>query len=101
LATALAHRRLALESGKATWTWSGEADDLTSILWPVVLAASELLTSEQIMPRVKRCPNCGWLFLDTSRNGMRRWCSMQDCGSEAKSKRQYERKRAEKSEAGY
>src|SRR5205085_9008854 len=84
LGTALSHRRLALESGKAAWTWSGEADDLTGILWPVVLSASELLTSDQ-MPRVKRCPNCGWLFLDTSRNGMRRWCSMEDCGSEAKS----------------
>jgi predicted RNA-binding Zn ribbon-like protein len=66
----------------------------------VVLAASELLTSDE-MARVKRCPGCGWLFLDTSRNGMRRWCSMEDCGSEAKSKRQYERKRAEKSPAGY
>ena len=24
---------------------------------------------------------CAWLFLDTSRNGSRRWCSMRTCGS--------------------
>ncbi|MGH2486180.1 MAG: CGNR zinc finger domain-containing protein [Ktedonobacterales bacterium] len=22
-------------------------------------------------------PRCGWLFLDTSKNGARRWCSME------------------------
>ncbi|MGH3132366.1 MAG: CGNR zinc finger domain-containing protein [Gaiellaceae bacterium] len=48
------------------------------------------------MDRVKECPgagDCGWLFYDTSRNGTRRWCSMEGCGSRVKMRRQYARRR--------
>jgi predicted RNA-binding Zn ribbon-like protein len=55
-------------------------------------SAAELLTSEQ-MERVRRCPACGWFFLDTSKNRSRRWCSMATCGASAKSKRYYWRTR--------
>jgi predicted RNA-binding Zn ribbon-like protein len=99
LGNALSHRQLALDSGKPSWSWNTSPDDMTSMLYPVALAAGELLASDQL-PRVKRCPGCGWLFLDTSRNGMRRWCRMENCGSEAKSQRQYERKRAAKLQPG-
>lgn len=36
--------------------------------------------------RVRACagPDCGLLFVDTSRPGRRRWCSMQRCGNRAK-----------------
>ncbi|MEV8095639.1 CGNR zinc finger domain-containing protein [Kitasatospora sp. NPDC085879] len=34
-------------------------------------------------------------FLDTSRNGMRRWCSMAECGNRAKAARHYRRLRSE------
>jgi predicted RNA-binding Zn ribbon-like protein len=36
--------------------------------------------------RVKQCqsPTCTLLFLDTSRSGRRRWCSMEACGNQAK-----------------
>jgi predicted RNA-binding Zn ribbon-like protein len=47
--------------------------------------------------RLRSCPlpdgGCGWLFLDRSRNGSRRWCSMDDCGTHAKSRRLTERRR--------
>jgi predicted RNA-binding Zn ribbon-like protein len=55
-------------------------------------AAAALLTSPE-MDRVKSCPTCGWLFLDTSKNRSRRWCSMRTCGSSAKSRTYYRRKR--------
>ena len=29
----------------------------------------------------------GWLFVDRSRNGSRRWCTMDDCGAHAKARR--------------
>jgi predicted RNA-binding Zn ribbon-like protein len=32
---------------------------------------------------------CGWLFMDDSKNGSRRWCSMQSCGNRAKAHRHY------------
>ncbi|MBW8732827.1 MAG: CGNR zinc finger domain-containing protein [Asticcacaulis sp.] len=36
---------------------------------------------------LKLCANhtsCGWLFADTSKNGRRRWCAMQTCGTISK-----------------
>lgn len=34
--------------------------------------------------RLRSCPRCDWLFLDTSRGGKRRWCSMRVCGNREK-----------------
>ena len=46
--------------------------------------------------RVRECANerCPVLFLDTSRNGSRRWCSMERCGARAKASAYYRRHRA-------
>jgi predicted RNA-binding Zn ribbon-like protein len=39
-----------------------------------------------MVARVRECAgeDCGALFLDTSRPGTRRWCSMDTCGNRAK-----------------
>jgi predicted RNA-binding Zn ribbon-like protein len=37
--------------------------------------------------RVRVCGRCGWLFLDSSRGGRRRWCSMSTCGNREKASR--------------
>ncbi len=73
------------------WAWANH-DAAARVLAPIALAAGELLTSDQLK-WVRQCPNCGWLFLDTSRNHSRRWCSMDFCGSEVKSRRQYQRRK--------
>jgi predicted RNA-binding Zn ribbon-like protein len=70
--------------------WSG--DDLMAPVWPVADAAVMLLRSGDLR-RVKQCAGCPWLFLDSSRSGTRRWCSMEDCGTHEKIKR-YVAKRA-------
>ena len=62
--------------------------------WLLALSAEALLLSDRL-PRVKACDNCGWLFLDTSKNGARRWCNMQTCGSQIKAKAYYHRKKAQ------
>lgn len=43
--------------------------------------------------RVRRCAGTGCVlwFLDTSRNGARRWCSMAGCGNRAKAQTHYRR----------
>ncbi|WP_350278706.1 CGNR zinc finger domain-containing protein [Kribbella sp. HUAS MG21] len=56
---------------------------LESPLWPVALAGYELLTGPRA-GRIKRCAGCPWLFLDQSKNGSRRWCSMEICGTNEK-----------------
>lgn len=70
------------------WTWVGLEEELTGFLLPVAKAATELLTSERLS-RVRECAGdpCGWLFLDLSKNGSRRWCDMADCGNRAKARR--------------
>ncbi|MFC4617901.1 CGNR zinc finger domain-containing protein [Camelliibacillus cellulosilyticus] len=70
-------------------------DTLDGMLPPIVKSAIDLLISEKELSRVKKCEGypCGWLFLDTSRNRSRRWCSMADCGNRAKAKRFYHNKK--------
>lgn len=97
LAAAWRHRRLEWQGHGFRWGWGGAEEDLRRVLWPVTLAAAEMLTADRL-DKVKRCPNCGWLFVDTSRNGTRRWCSMAVCGSQDKSRRQYQRQRGAKGE---
>ncbi len=57
-------------------------------------SAVNLLTSET-STRVRRCSGdrCDWLFVDTSRNHLRRWCSMDTCGNHAKMHRRQQRKK--------
>jgi predicted RNA-binding Zn ribbon-like protein len=95
VAGALAHLRLGAGDEGARWEWAGEGEDPGSPLWPVALSAARLLADRERRGRVRECggENCNWLFLDTSRNGRRRWCSMADCGNRAKAKRHYRRTR--------
>ena len=78
-ARAVAHGRLTPTGDGYDWSWQGKPDDLGRPLWPVPRSVVELLTGGDLR-RVKECPgadDCGWLFYDTSRNGARRWCSME------------------------
>jgi predicted RNA-binding Zn ribbon-like protein len=96
---AMMHAQLIPTAHGLQWDWTERKNALDQMLWPVVRSAVELLTSEEVK-KVKECPgvdDCGWLFLDTSKNGSRQWCSMQGCGSRAKMRRQYARKRADRS----
>jgi predicted RNA-binding Zn ribbon-like protein len=95
LAAALRTRRLEQQGTMFAWSWEGEEKDAFDLLWwPIVLAAADLLTSAD-RTQIHECwgEGCGWLFLDTSRNQRRRWCSMQGCGNRAKARRFYERTR--------
>ncbi|MGK5555982.1 CGNR zinc finger domain-containing protein [Actinomadura kijaniata] len=44
--------------------------------------------------RIRACGRCGWLFLDSSRGGRRRWCSMSTCGNREKASRHRRAERA-------
>jgi predicted RNA-binding Zn ribbon-like protein len=75
--------------------WQDRETSLDSILWPVVWSAAGLLVSEEA-PRIRTCggPDCGWIYVDRSRNKLRRWCQMETCGTREKSRRRYQRGRA-------
>ena len=57
----------------------------------VALSALRLLERGN-RERVRICANCGWLFLDRSRNGSRVWCDMTVCGNRRKASRHYRRR---------
>lgn len=63
--------------------WLLEETDFKRLLAPILNDCYETLLSDKLR-RIKECDNCGWLFYDTTKNGKRRWCSMQTCGSNVK-----------------
>jgi predicted RNA-binding Zn ribbon-like protein len=79
---AMTHAELAPEGLTYQLTWP-ETMRLDAMLWPVAVAAGELLTSPQLS-RLKKCAGCPWVFLDQSKNMSRRWCAMDDCGTHEK-----------------
>lgn len=96
-AEALAHADLAVEEGGYAWTWSRRRD-LDSLRWPIAHAAATLLIGGRL-GRIKACGGCRYLFLDETKNGSRRWCSMADCGTRAKMRRFVARRSAARSAA--
>lgn len=94
LGEGIGHRILApSDRGGVREAWRS-AGDLDQVLWPVAIDAWDLLTEPELV-RVKQCPvtagGCGWLFLDSSRSGNRRWCDMRTCGNRAKVRAHYQR----------
>ena len=90
---AIGNGQLVRTEGLFMFKWEPHKS-LDGVLWQIVASAQSLLSSKEVA-RVKECPNCGWLFLDTSKNQSRRWCSMNTCGVHDKMRR-YHKKLREK-----
>jgi predicted RNA-binding Zn ribbon-like protein len=84
------HRRLSFAAGAPAAVW---ATTTTPLLNGLALDAASLLTSAASLRRVAACPECRWLFLDTTRNHSRQWCDPGDCGNRARQRRHYHRRR--------
>ncbi|HJQ57381.1 MAG TPA: ABATE domain-containing protein [Vineibacter sp.] len=78
-----------MESGYA-WQVPRLRPAVGDLLAPVLWSAADLLTSARL-PRLRLCANdkCLYLFVDDSRTGTRRWCTMSTCGNRAKAHRHY------------
>ena len=63
-----------------TWFDASEPEDL---LAPLVQSAAELFSIVD-RTRVRKCAHCVGHFLDISKKGTRRWCSMKLCGNRFK-----------------
>jgi predicted RNA-binding Zn ribbon-like protein len=70
-------------------------DAFAGLMIPVVESAAASLV-EQELARIRRCADarCPRVFLDSTRNGRRRWCDMATCGNRAKAARFRARERA-------
>jgi len=85
-------RALRASGGGAIWVWRETVPEPERPMWAAALDAARILTSADAA-RVRQCGDaeCGWFFLDTSRNRTRRWCSMKACGNRNKARRFYRR----------
>jgi predicted RNA-binding Zn ribbon-like protein len=91
LSSALLHSKIASSGDIFSWSWDEAQDPSDRIIWTLAREAANLITSGEIK-RVGECADdrgCGYLFIDTSRNHSRRWCSMESCGNRAKAQRHY------------
>jgi len=90
-----AKRCLSIKGEEVRWTWRLGARCADYLLYPVLTAATDLLTSDS-RGLVRQCEDsgCGWLFLDRSNARKRRWCSMADCGNRNKAREYYRREHA-------
>ena len=84
------HRRLTFAAAAPAAVWTTTS---TPLLNEIALDAASLLTSADGLRRVAACPECRWLFLDTTRNHSRQWCDPADCGNRARQRRHYHRRR--------
>jgi predicted RNA-binding Zn ribbon-like protein len=89
VATAPVRRPALTSDGAVTWVDAGVRGALAEIARDAVA----LFGSDT--SRLKECarPDCSLLFVDDSRAGRRRWCSMEACGNRAKT-RAYRRRSA-------
>lgn len=82
---AVGQLELSLEDGKLA-PRPRRADGGLALRAHAALSAVALFTSPQGV-RVKECADdrgCGWLFVDTTRNGSRRFCFSNECGNRAR-----------------
>lgn len=95
------NREVASGTDQFTWQWRRDDGRLEWILWPIALAAAELLVSDNVL-NVRSCASetCDWLFLDHSKSHSRRWCDMKTCGNRYKARRFYAARRSAQKRRG-
>ena len=75
--------------------WSTGLRAVTDLPDELALTTWRLLERED-RRRLRQCQDsdCGWLFLDRTKNGSRVWCSSADCGNRTRARRHYQRRTA-------
>ena len=87
LAAAYANGRLVPHDGGLQWV-AGSDDALERILWEIGRATGRLVLSPRLA-NIRPCAasDCGWWFMDDTKNHSRRWCDMKICGNREKVRR--------------
>jgi predicted RNA-binding Zn ribbon-like protein len=79
---------IAQSDGTFALQWVADETGAQVLVATLIADAVALLTSERLARlRICAADDCGWLFLNTSNNGLRRWCDMADCGNREKQRR--------------
>jgi predicted RNA-binding Zn ribbon-like protein len=88
-----------LDRTKESLGWKAPREEISAaaLLAPVLWSAADLLLQGNAA-RIRQCANekCRWVFVDSSKAGSRRWCTMSSCGNRAKAQRHYHKAKAKK-----
>lgn len=89
-----------LDGERSGWQVPMASPDVGEVLAPVLWSAADLALAAHRLP-LRACANerCRWLFLDDSKGGTRRWCSMSTCGNRAKVHRHAQRRALQRAAA--
>ena len=87
VASAYAHGRLVPHDGTLQWVSTAD-DEVDRVGWEMARAAGRLVVSHRL-GRIRPCAagDCGWWFVDDTKNRSRRWCDMKICGNREKLRR--------------
>ena len=93
LATAMSNARLHASHDGYEWSFN-QADPLRSYQYPILKAVADLLISPELQ-RLTRCsnPQCGWLFLDKTKNRSKQYCCQNPCANRVKAHKHYLKKK--------
>jgi predicted RNA-binding Zn ribbon-like protein len=91
---AVAHARARQSGRRIRIALDVEASGLDYLNHELALRSLDLL-EDLPADRIRVCGGsaCGWVFIDRSKAGRRRWCDMATCGNAEKSRRHYRRTR--------
>ena len=93
LAASPPRKELVLGGGNSGWRVPMITPSSGELLAPILWSAADLsLAVDRVRLRICDNGKCRWLFLDESKGGTRRWCSMSSCGNRAKVHRHFLRK---------
>jgi len=83
-----AFERLSWEDGRLIATPRRELE-LLDHPWLMLVRDAEVLLFSPSAAKIRICAaqGCGWVYVDSSKNGTRRWCSMKNCGNREKARR--------------
>jgi predicted RNA-binding Zn ribbon-like protein len=92
---AVRHARFRARADTDHWSWAEDGEAELDLVTRAVARSAVELAMSPALARLREClgQDCGWLFVDQSRNRSRRWCSSADCGNRARVRRFHERRR--------
>jgi predicted RNA-binding Zn ribbon-like protein len=94
LADLFKYTKIIFQSNSAVVLVRNQKNPLPEPYLIILKSAYDIITSENFS-RIKECPGCGWIFLDKTKNGKRRWCNMHVCGNNNKASRFYYKQKKE------
>jgi len=92
IAKSVAHAEI--HRGDGTFVWSADAKSLGlgTVIARVALATHRMLSQEK-PSQLRICERCTWVFIDRTKNQMRRFCRQDACGNKSRAERFYAKKR--------